>query len=484
LIAVVLLAVGDACAAPVPIDTLDEILQDVHAKHQATFLVGGTWDTMKAVEKVLAETAVPADLRRVADDLSIASTWLTDQVSSGAYQCALYVGKSGTLNYSVHRFGDCDHPPTAGFVAPASSAKGTLTPDPARTGPMYVAAIAGAPDVLGVGPIDPAAARSRLQSALADHKWPTAEPARYAASGVVRELSCTGERPSCRAAVAWTVTDGDRKAPVYQVVTRGGGTAGSASDAASAALEEALLSLLSRPLLVSRLDPSPPVTGDPAPDWTGEVQVRACPVAGPVLPGEEADLRARIGTASRDPDTAAAVLISPDGWVLAPSALALAGPVHVTAGTHTGDAVVVRTDKSLGIALLRAPGDDWPCVPLGASAPSAGAKLYAPLAGSLASCSVIGVQSAGSLKFVKTNLAPPPTATPLLDATGQVRALASSAVSIGGVGGAAVGLPAPTLLDRLDILLGPTSEPDAAQRAGTRGTAAVLPTIDVDDPEP
>nr|MBA2319516.1 hypothetical protein [Deltaproteobacteria bacterium] len=221
-----------------------------------------------------------------------------------------------------------------------------------------------------------------------------------------------------------------------------------------------------------------------APDWSGVIPVRACALAGPPLPDGDADLRPRIGTATRDDLAATAVLVSPDGWALAPASLAEKGIVTITVGDRSAEAKAVRTDRSLGLALYKLPGEDWPCLLLGATAPSAGAKVYAPLADKLASASVIGVQAAGSFKFLRTNLPAPTTGLPLLDATSQLRAIVSSVVSLGGMAGTPLGLPAPTLLDRLDIVLGPTSESDPDARVGVRGTSAVIPTVDVDDPAP
>ncbi len=467
-----------ALAAPVPIDSMPEILADVQARHQARFLVGATWDTQKPLEKLANAVRAQADVRRVADDLSTASAWLNEQVSSGAYQCALYVGKSSGVMYSLHRFGDCDHPPTAsqGPVA----AKGTLSPDPAQTGAMFVSSVGGAPELLAIGSVDPSTTRAKLQAELGNRKWPTGEVVRYAAAATIRELHCVGDKPLCNVAVAWAVTDSERKALVYQVVTRGEGSASSAPEATSVALQHALLSLLSRPLLVSRLDAAAASTGDPAPNWAGEVSVRTCPVAGPPLPSAEGDLRARVGTAARGQAQGPAVLLSPDGWALVPTGVAT-GPVQLTVGRRTAEATVVRIDLSLGLALVRAPGSDWPCLMVGATAPSAGAKLYAPMPDQLAAASVIGVQTAGSLKFLNTNLAAPPTGTPLFDGTGQLRAVASSAVSLGGLARTPIGLPVSVLLDRLDIVLATASDADAAARMGTRGATAVLPTIDTDD---
>lgn len=475
-VAPALLWVGTASAAPVAPDQLGAFLADIQAKHQAPFLLAATWDTVKPVEKLVASTGVQATVRRVADELPAATQTINEQIARGDFACAVFVGLSSTGNYSVHQFGSCDLPPA---VTRPPVAKGPLPADPARVGTLGVSTLVAPTDLASaLGGFDPAAGRERVMAELVARKWPTADKPRYVATGSVREATCAPSgKTTCAIAVYWTVTDTARQAPVYEVLGRGTGTGADARTAGDAALVAAFDSLLSRPLLQARLDPAPSPGADPAPDWTGEILYRSCDAAPQALPAS-AGAFAAIG---RTPAGGPAVVISPDGLAIVAADAAAPG-LTVAVGDRSAPAAVLRVDATLGLAAVDLDGEGWACVPFGGSAPSAGSKVYAPAAGAPVSGAVTGVQSVASLQFARSNLKIEATGTPVFDAAGTVRAVASPVVAFPGLGGAMIGVPASVILDRLDLKAAAEPDANATAKAGKRGAA--LPALTVDTPDP
>jgi hypothetical protein len=475
---VIVLAAAAALADVVPADQLDDVLEGIAATHQAPFLVGATWDTVKTCEG-LVHDGLKAEVRRVPDDFGAATAFLDEQLDHGGFQCAVYVGKN-PKGFSVYPLGGCDHPPIA---RPVAIAREPLPADPAKVGTLGISSVSTLPDF----PTEAVEARARLAAELTDRKWPTGDKPRYTAAGTLESGSCPagGEKPTCRVDVRWVVTDTARGLPVYEVVTRTQGVGPDNTAASYQALVGALDSLLSRPNLQGRLDPAPPTAADPPPTWTGELVYPACRTAPQRLPGESSVLAAATGTAAAGARKAALLVISPDGLALVPASVA-AGNTAIQAiiGGQTVDATVLRTDGSLDLAAVKLAGDAWPCAPFGGATPSAGTKIYAPFGadGALVSGAVVGVQSVSAIQLLRSNLAFKASGAPILDPAGTVRAVTSVRVAIGDLSGAAIGIPAGVVLDRLDLR--PDDSPDAKSNGttGTRGIVVDPPTLDEPDP--
>lgn len=470
--------VASALAAPVPADQLGAALAEVRAKHQAPFLLGVNWDTVKPCEKLVAG-GLDAVVRRLPDEFSAASNALNEQLARGEFACAVLVMQASNDNYSLYRFGDCDNPPAA--PRPVAS-KGPLPADPAKVGTFGVTTLVAPTDLAtALGGFDPSVARERAAAELVARRWPTADKPRYVATGVVKEAACApAGRTTCRVAIAWSVTDTARQAPVYEVLARGEASEADAKTAGDAAFLAALDSLMSRPALLSRLDPTPSAGADPAPDWTGEIGYAPCEAAPQALPAGAPSAFAGIGTATAGSVTGPLLVISPDGTALVPVEVAVAGLTGAV-GDRSAPAAVLRIDATLGIAAVRLQGDGWACAPFGGGAPSAGSKVFVAGATPPASGAITGVQSVAALQLARSSLKIDTSGTALWDSAGSVRAIASTHVALPGLSGAAIGVPASVVLDRLDLKPG-ESEPNPASKAGRRGAA--LPPVTVDAPDP
>ncbi|MSQ04133.1 MAG: serine protease [Myxococcales bacterium] len=77
--------------------------------------------------------------------------------------------------------------------------------------------------------------------------------------------------------------------------------------------------------------------------------------------------------------TGSGVVVSPDGWVLT-AAHVVSGQTEVKVRTRTGTAVpgrLVAMDVRQDVALMRAKGDTWACLPLAKAPAEVGDELYA-----------------------------------------------------------------------------------------------------------
>ena len=190
-------------------------------KHQAPFLLGVTWDTVKPCEK-LVEGGLQAVVRRVSDDFATAMNTLNEQIAQGSFACAVFVAKNSLGSYSVRQIGSCDVPP---LVALPTSSRGPLDADPTKVGTVGVSTLI-APEALALalGGFDPTVARDQLLAELNGRKWPTAPTPRYVVTGSLKEAACQTAnvvKTKCFFLVAGDSPPGSRPPAPFRLPCRG-----------------------------------------------------------------------------------------------------------------------------------------------------------------------------------------------------------------------------------------------------------------------
>jgi S1-C subfamily serine protease len=299
-------------------------------------------------------------------------------------------------------------------------------------------------------------------------------------SAFVSTATCTTRSSTtCEVAVRWKLVDRATGGSRYTVLTRGVGRD------LEAAVRDAAVRVLGREAFAAVADASAPPP--PAP-----TTVRRCAAAPEPLPaGMKAALAATLFV-EHGGGTGSGIVISPDGFVLT-AAHVVAGPGDVKVRTRKGTAVVARVlavDPRQDVALLRAPGADWACLPIAAEPAEVGTELYAvgsplgeALEFSVSKGIVSGARRVGDVRFLQTDasLNPGNSGGPLIAIDGALLAVVSWKVAAEGLEGLGFGVPVDAARVTLAIELGETSVEPAAPTA-ILATASLAELRDVDDP--
>ncbi len=222
-----------------------------------------------------------------------------------------------------------------------------------------------------------------------------------------------------------------------------------------AATRDAAVRLLGRVAFQSAADAG---TGPPP----AATQVRRCAAAAQPLPaGMKAALGATVFVQHGDA-SGSGVVISPDGVILT-AAHVVAGLGEVKVRTQRGTAVVARLlaiDPRQDIALLRAPGDAWSCLPFTREPAEVGTELYAvgsplgeALEFSVSKGIVSGARRVGDVRFLQTDasLNPGNSGGPLIAIDGTLLAVVSWKVAAEGLEGLGFGVPVDAAAQTLSL---------------------------------
>ncbi|GDX79338.1 hypothetical protein LBMAG42_11490 [Deltaproteobacteria bacterium] len=296
---------------------------------------------------------------------------------------------------------------------------------------------------------------------------------------MVTEAECVpvGQARSCEVAVRWTLRDPATGETVYTGLTRG------LAPDAEASVKDATDRLLSRQAFLTTIDAMkrsvPP-----------EVVLRRCADPAHALPsGMKLALGATVFV-EVPAGTGSGAVISPDGWVLT-AAHVVSGETAIKVRTRTGTSVparVVAMDVRQDVALLRAKGEAWACLPLAAAPAEVGDELYAigsplgeALEFSVSKGIVSGARRVGDVRFLQTDasLNPGNSGGPLVGMDGSVLAVVSWKVAGEGMEGLGFGVPVDATLEKLSLRWGDVSvEPEAPFVVGEKREMV----RDVDDP--
>lgn len=272
---------------------------------------------------------------------------------------------------------------------------------------------------------------------------------------------------SCEVAVSWALRDAATGDELYVVTTRGLGSTDEASPAPALrdAIDDATDRLLARERFASQLRAGsgarpPPVT------------LRACTDPAPALPaGMKAALAAAVFVEVPD-GVGSGVVVSPDGWILT-AAHVVRGQSGVKVRVRNGTSVparLVALDSRQDVALLRADGEAWACLPFTPAPAEVGTELYAigsplgeALEFSVSKGIVSGARRAGDVRFLQTDasLNPGNSGGPLVDLSGHLLAVVSWKVAGQEVEGLGFGVPVDAVSHAFSLGFGPRSvEPD------------------------
>lgn len=273
-----------------------------------------------------------------------------------------------------------------------------------------------------------------------------------------------GER-TCEVGIRWSLRDAATGEEVYVVLTRGLGTSDEPPVALRDAVTDATDRLLARERFSAQLRASAHTRPPP-------IALRACTDAPPALPSQmKAALAAAVFVEAAD-GVGSGVVVSPDGWILT-AAHVVSGQdgvkVHVRDGTSV-PARVVALDSRQDVALLRADGERWACLPFAATPAEVGTELYAigsplgeALEFSVSKGIVSGARRVGDVRFLQTDasLNPGNSGGPLVDLSGHLLAVVSWKVAGEGVEGLGFGVPVDAVEHAFSLGFGAASvEPD------------------------
>lgn len=296
---------------------------------------------------------------------------------------------------------------------------------------------------------------------------------------MVTEAECVpvGKERSCEIAIRWTLRDPATGETVYTGLTRG-----LAADE-EASVGDATDRLLGRQPFLAAID-AMKRTAPP------EVVLRRCTEPPHALPsGMKLALGATVFV-EVPAGTGSGAVVSPDGWVMT-AAHVVSGQTDIKVRTRTGTSIparVVAMDVRQDVALLRAEGDTWACLPLAGAPAEVGDELYAigsplgeALEFSVSKGIVSGARRVGDIRFLQTDasLNPGNSGGPLVGMDGSVLAVVSWKVAGEGMEGLGFGVPVDATVEKLSLRWGDVSvEPEAPLVVGD-----VREMVrDVDDP--
>lgn len=350
---------------------------------------------------------------------------------------------------------------------------------------LLTAASAGTP--LSVAPVEWSSLASEQPGAGATVRaWIMEEVARAGRSGeaalnlaaFVSSAEChAGEPQECEVAVRWKLADRATGIARYSVLTRGLGAG------LEAATRDAAVRLLGRSAFAAAADAG----GAPLPSAT---TVRRCPAPPLPLPaGMRAALAATVFV-EHGGGSGSGVVISPDGVILT-AAHVVAGSGEVKVRTQKGTAVAARVlaiDPRQDVALLRAPGAEWSCLPFTPQPAEVGTELYAvgsplgeALEFSVSKGIVSGARRVGDVRFLQTDasLNPGNSGGPLIGIDGTLLAIVSWKVAAEGLEGLGFGVPVDAAALTLSLAWGEATVESTAPPV--LASVAAAEVRDVDD---
>jgi serine protease Do len=266
--------------------------------------------------------------------------------------------------------------------------------------------------------------------------------ARMLLGGTLSALNCrqlrTGKTKTCSVVVKWEVFDVYKKKVIYKTTTRFRARVGwrrqlLASEAHRLVLG-ALDSLMSRYRFVDMLRKKE--TGGPAPAYA-ESRYKACGAEKRPLPDHMSEiLDAVVVIKNGEALVGTGFFFSGDGLILTAQHVVDDEP-RMTVETRSGirfDAEVLRRDAVQDIAVLRVPGNGYPCLPLATAPATEGSDVYAvgnPLDEefnfSVSKGIVSGLRNVDDGRFIQTDAAlnPGNSGGPLVSSFGEVLGVVS-----------------------------------------------------------
>ena len=297
--------------------------------------------------------------------------------------------------------------------------------------------------------------------------------AQYQLGGTVQTLQyntyapLAGNYSESTLTIEWQLYDVFRELVVHKGTTQGyGRQQGIGSACIQTAFLSSLDNLLADSNFVSLLRKTHGKETDERSEYSETIKIAACHSEKEIaLPKDLETVLSSVIVIQAGQAIGSGVLISSDGWALT-AAHVVSGIEDVLVRLRSGielKATISRIDTKQDVALIRLPGRGYPCLALAANeVPNIGSDLFAvgapageELAFSVTKGIVSGFREWEGKRYIQTDaaLSPGNSGGPLLSANGLVIGIVSWKIVASGFEGLAFGVPAHTLLTRLNMSL-------------------------------